>query len=515
MTTASATNANPIETSADGEEFSHRQLPARFWQILHHPLLLIGVAGLILILLLVTKVLPQLPGQLIDAPAERMRWLLSAQEAYGSSGPLLAGLGLFDFVHSFVLRFLLALLTLQLLVHLGSLVGTWQRHRRLDDLLRHRARFSGDPLPIPGFGQIYRRRLPLAMEPEQSVHWLRQQIARILPARDIKTATTPLSLAEKEQADGAQSDPISSALEARLLVVDSLPFLYLRLLSVVGLILALAVVWLNIIYGWEVRPPALIPGNQFRLPQRDLLLSYDMAPPEDSGTDLQPALTMHLNEVENSLPVDAGLATRRQIRLGTVGIWVQAATPTLIIESWQVEDKIAALALPGHTQLVGRLAFAFPTVRSEESVLIPEAQVGLRIVRLPEENRFSIEIIDGVSGQEIERTEITADGAVSVAIPTNTDEYPLALRFNSLPSLDIHVRYLPGETLFWLALLPALAGLLGFFRRPRLLLCQLAPWPVDRTVLVVQSDDGRVAEAICAAVEAEARPLETERSHIP
>jgi hypothetical protein len=256
----------------------------------------------------------------------------------------------------------------------------------------------------------------------------------------------------------------------------------------------------------------LIPDNEYSLPQRDLLLAYQVAPTEEAEdtTNPQPSLLVRLGEERDILPVGAASSAdplpRRQLRLGKAGVWVQPAATALIVESWQGEKQLPALALPGRAQLSERLGFAFPSVGSEESILIPDAGIGLRIVRLPADNHFLIEIIGAASEQETQRTEITSDDAIVLPLLDEGADASLVLRFRYLPSLDVRVRYLPGEQLFWLALLLVLVGAVGFLHRPHFLLCQLAPWPVNRTVLVVQSDDARLTEAVRAWAVAQDQP---------
>lgn len=488
MTTSTVTNSTLSSTTSGDEESSLSILFVRIWQILQQPLLLIGVALLILILQVAAQMLPQMPGQFQDDAADGARWLLSTQESYGGMGSLLAALGLFDFAHSFVLRLLLGLLTFLLLIQLGNLFVLFQRMRQLRDLLQQPTQGNGEPLPVPGLGSVYRQRQALAGSPVRMAPRIEQQIGALFPRRQGQILRHP----QPVDAPPAEIDTLEG--ERRWLVLDGQPFLYLRLLAWVGIALALTLVWLGILYGWQVEPSILTPNSEFRLPQRNLLLSYQVAPTvgseESSAVGNRPALLARLGEESGLLPAE----TVSQLRLDGVDVHSQPAAPALIVESWLGEERLAALALPGQPGLVERLGLAFPTVGSEESILIPEAEMGMRLVRLPTDNRFLVEVVSSVSDQDTQRTEISTDDAI--VVPYGADDGALILRIRYLPSLSVSVRYQPGARWIWLALLLAIVGAAGFLRRPRFLLCQLAPWPQDRSVLVAQSDDPSVIKRL-------------------
>ena len=57
-------------------------------------------------LLTASALLPQLPGQLQDEPAAADRWLTATVEAFGAAATVLRSLGLFDVLHSPLLRIL-------------------------------------------------------------------------------------------------------------------------------------------------------------------------------------------------------------------------------------------------------------------------------------------------------------------------------------------------------------------------------------------------------------------------
>jgi hypothetical protein len=91
-------------------------------------------------------------------------------------------------------------------------------------------------------------------------------------------------------------------------------------------------------------------------------------------------------------------------------------------------------------------------------------------------------------GGAVTRTEIGQDEIRTIELIRGERAGSQAnLRIRFLPGLHVRVRYLPGDWLLWGGLVLALAGAVGYLRRPFFALVQLAPWPGERSVLVVQS----------------------------
>jgi hypothetical protein len=463
----------------------------RLWQILHHPLLMIGVAALILLLSLAALTLPQLPGQLMDEPIERSRWLAAIQEEYGLPGPLLAGLGLFNLTQSLILRLLLALLTLLVLLQLGDLLIMWQQRRYLRRLLRQPATGNMALLSVPGLRPLYRRRLTLSEPPTAAALQLRQSIV------DATEASTNHLLEERQPLPAAESveEQVVEKVERRWLVLQAPWALRLRFIAMLGVGMALAISWLALNWGWEIRPPILAPGDEYRLPSRNLSLAYQVAGEANAeggaASAQRPLLAIRMSQQSDQLPV----TEPNWRRLDNVSVWVQPAVPALLVESWQNDEPVLALTLTGQEAPAKRLGFTFPAAGSEESIVIPEARVALRIVQLRESSHFLVEIVH-TDTQEVERIELHSDDALIIPVAPDHPGDPLVLRFRFLPGLDVRLRYVPGEWLFWPALLLAAIGSLGFWRRPCFLLCQLAHWPPNRSVVIIQSDDPNIANSL-------------------
>ena len=148
------------------------------------------------------------------------------------------------------------------------------------------------------------------------------------------------------------------------------------------------------------------------------------------------------------------------------------------------------LARPGQVTPVSSIGLGIPSVGSEETLLLPQQAVGLRLVRVeagapgPAGDGFLVEVFQSGSEQAVLRTEIT--GSEIVTIPTFSG--PVVLAMTPLPNLALQARHSPGQWLLWVALALAALGLPGFWQRPGFVLAQIGPWPPERAVVTVQSD---------------------------
>ena len=70
------------------------------------------------------------------------------------------------------------------------------------------------------------------------------------------------------------------------------------------------------------------------------------------------------------------------------------------------------------------------------------------------------------------------------------------IRFDPAPGIIIEAQFLPGVWLMLVALGLILIGATGYLRRTSYLLLQLAPWPMERTITVAQSDSRNEISAI-------------------
>ncbi|MBI3959909.1 MAG: hypothetical protein HY328_13945, partial [Chloroflexi bacterium] len=361
------------------------------------------------------------------------------------------------------------LLGLLLLVHLGEQLADIQRSRCLPALLGAAKGVAGEPLPVAGSGNIFRSRSALDAP--------FARMAGVVSARlgDRFDASPSVLVRRAQLSGGADSDEG----EMRWLVQGHTWAYYLRPLLLAGILLALAVLWGGINFGWEVTPAPLAPGSEYRFPRQDLSLGYTIIDDNSTPGKQSALLRVQLHDATQLLAV----GRTRSARLDNASIWMTPDVPGIFLES----DIPEALLLPGQSRTTDRIGFVFPAPGSEESVLIPDADVGLRLVRLAEDGQFLVETIAGESGA-VARSEISRDESRTIDLVRGDragQQATIRLRF--LPGLSVRMRYLPGDWLLWGALVLAVAGCAGYLRRPFFALVQLSPWPGERSVLVVQS----------------------------
>ncbi|RME65263.1 MAG: hypothetical protein D6790_02090 [Caldilineae bacterium] len=457
------------------EEKPRRDLFAWAWRGLGNPLLLVGVSILLLLVLLMGLAIPQMPGQYADDAAASSRWLLTTQAEYGSLGSLLAGLGLFDLLHSPLLRFGMFLVGLLLFIQLGDQLVNLERHRKLPTLLAAPVSGPGEPIPLPGTLPIYRWRTALDRPPDEMAAVIDSRLSSHFapdPAVTLRDLRVPIpGLAGEE----------SQTTETRWLVQGRTWAAVLRPLFLLGILVVLAVLWVSVVFGWAVTPPVLAPGEAFHFPRRGLTLTYSPGSPAAGEGDQTAVLQVQIGDASKSLPVAQG----SYARLNNASIWVERAAPGLFLSS----EGGATFLLPGQSRASTSQGFVFPAPGSEESVLIPEAGVGVRMVRLPDEDAFLLEVIGSGQGDAVQRLEIRGDENLSLPLVQGEragEEATLGIHF--LPGLQVRVRYMPGDWLLWLGVALIVIGALGYWRRPFFTLVQLSPWPRSRSVLVVQSD---------------------------
>jgi hypothetical protein len=453
------------------------------WRGLRRPWVLIASAGLLVLLLVGGLLLPQLPGQLSGDPTAAARWLLGVSAEYGPAGEMLRGLGLFNVLHSFLLQMLLAVLTLVLCVYLGDLVATALRYRQLPALLAAPVAEPGSPLLLDTAQTLYRRRAtasePFAQVTERLHTQLADYFEQLTSANGAVTALHDLD--EQRPADPATSAP---PLESRLLATRHLPWATVRLALMVGLLLAVLAVWRIVISGWELSAPVLVPGGSYRSANHGVSLHYLVH--EGDGETIG-ELSVQVGEQVTVLPVNQ----RASSSVNGVEIASLPALPGLYVSTM---DGEAELARAGQSKRVAGVGLTFPGPGSEEAVILPAQAIGLRIVRLSDEMtaasgaQFLLEIFRGEETQPAERFEIGVQPLETV--PLNEDG--LTLRLAQLPGMAVEARYLPGLWWLWVALGLVVAGGVGYWFRPSFALVQVAPWPVDRAVVTLQSDDANV-----------------------
>jgi len=485
------------------------ELTRTLWQWLHSSTVLVA-AGLITFLLFLCAILiRQMPGQIADEPAAATRWLLTVSEEYGIWGNALRALGLFDVLHNPLLQLLVAVIALILLIHLGTMVATLWRFWQAPDALTETVAHSGDPLTLPATQPLYRLRQAVPQTPSLLCAQVTQAISPHFDEVISLTVNTAPYQADTEKTDQdlPPAEPVTVA-EFRLLARRHRQrWIWLRPLLPVGLLLALLVVWIILATGWEITPPLLAPGDEYRATTQRVVFTYPL-PAEKAG--LTPTLAVEINDA----PQQLWLGESRSRHWGQISIQANPGPPALLIRS---TDETIQLSRPGQTQRTANLGLLFPSLGSEDSVVV-ENSVGLRIVRvalLPEaegdrantsENnssrqspldtadyeQFLVEVYQRDETKPVQTIHISEQTTATIQVSGIAQE----LMFIPLPSLAAVVRYQPGIWLLWLAAGLILVGVAGFRFAPTFLLLQMAPWPTDRTVVVAQSDTAAEIEQL-------------------
>jgi hypothetical protein len=476
---------------------------------------------LLVLLLALTWVLPQMPGQLASEAGAADRWLAATTAAYGALGAFFRSLGLFQIMHSPLLQLLLALLMFALLVQLARLARGAYALRKIPAVLDLAGGVNGEPLPVLSSGELLRWRLahpsaPLTVTGElhrlldARLRHIDRRTVRVSPAvlthsAPDKTGTKPdaghesrhehrldvrhearpepkpelRAEARSDLRDGG--DGATSTLEERLLALRGLNASLLRPLLPLGMLCALALIWINAAFGWEFTAFQLAPGERTADPIHDVRFEYHLVQPEPDL--LQPSLIATIGDSAVGIPVTQEMTEQ----VGNAVVRAEPGAPGLLV---QTIDNALLLARFGQAAPVAAIGLAFPNLGSEETLLLPQHAVGLRIVRLeggapgPAGDGFLVEVFQG--GNERPVARITVDHSEVVSIPTFTGDVPLAM--TPLPALNIQVQHAPGFWLLWPALALLALGALGFARRPGFILAQIGPWPPERAVVTLQSD---------------------------
>jgi len=468
------------------------------WQVLTSPWLALVLSVVLVLLAAVAFVLPQMPGQLNNEASAAERWLTDTSDALGSLGLLPRALGLFNVLHSPLLLVVVALLAFVLLVRLARLISAAYRLRRVAEVLDQTGTTNGEPLPVAAADALLRWRRAVAAP----ALTLTNELQRLLEARlghvDRRTVRVAVAPAAQAVQPGPTSEPGTPAaspkegsrrdssqddisLEERLLALRGLPAVYLRPLLVAGMLCAVVLIWLNIVFGWEFTPTLLVPGERTTDAVHNVRLEYRLDQP--APATIAPVLQATVGGESIALPVQSEM----QSRLGGVDVKAQPGAPALVVRT---VDGSPLLARPGQANPVAAIGLGFPSAGSEETLLMPTEAIGLRIVRIeqgmpgPVGDSFLVEVFQGGSEEAIMR--VTIGGSEIVTIPTK--QGALALALVPLPSLAIQVRQTPGTWLLWLSIALGAVGALGFWQQTGFVLAQVGAWPEDRTVITVQTD---------------------------
>jgi hypothetical protein len=451
---------------------------ASVWRWLCQPWPLLFCGALALGIVLGGLVLPQLPGQLVNEPATAARWLATTSAAYGSAGAILRTLGMFDVLHSPALRLLMMAIGLIVSIQLAELLGGVMLVRALHSRVRNAAPTADTPLELPPYGRIFRMRCAHPSPPTTAV----DRLVTELGARFPKVVRITIAQAEPRHVHAADQSDADEA-QFRLLGLRSVWAVYVRPLLMLGLLVALASLWIMIVAGWQVTTPNLAPGDSYRSALHDVEVTYTQPATDSVAMPVDVAPVVELRIGEHTERREIAQATRFQ--MNQVNVRVAPQTPALLVSA---TGNGSTLARPGEVTSASSVGLVFPSPGSEQALLLPDVAAGLRIVRLAEPAQtYAVELYRGDALQPVERFQITGSAVETVTIGSD-----LQLSLMPVPGLQVEILYLPMAWLLWVALALVVAGVSGFWKQPAFLLVQAGPWPLGRTVLTAQSD--RLAE---------------------
>lgn len=489
------------ESTVGAEPVANNWLDAT-WGALTGALPLVVLAALLLILIALSALLPQMPGQLRGETLAAARWLTTTTESMGPLGPLLAGLGLLDVLHSLFFRVLLGATLFLLLIHAASAVLVALRYYQLPALLGDVSQSGGEALRVSMPYRVQRWRVAFPMAPIQASAAVEAEVKPWAPRVERRTVRiTPSSV----QLDGATSPaeaPPASMLEERLLGIRGSIETLLRPLLPAGMILAVAAIWWYSLSSHQFLPSPLLPGERASDAGLGVTFEYALTYPE--ANVIGPVLKVTKDATQQVFPLE-----RNNVSIDGVVVDMQPGSPALIVRT--LDDR-PLLAQPGQANTLATLGLGFPNPGSEETLVLPEYGVGMRIIRQDNstapaaDDSFAVEVFQGDSEQPVQR--FTVGGSQAERIQTPLGEVPLG--FVPLPMFQVRAYSAPGSWLLLPAALLVLAGVFGFRRKPAFLLAQAGIWPVDRSVVVVQTDRVGVLDALRLRLERERAPAQSD-----
>lgn len=473
------------------------------WRALLHPSVLLATALLVLLLAVAAANLPQLPDQLRDEPAASARWFITTTAEYGVVGPLLRGVGLFDVFRGLLFRLILAFFTLLLSIHFAQSVGALLLYIRVKQNLCAMREEEAEPI---SYGQpLYRARFSSPEAPSRVAKRLAasmgERFAQVVSCPDPSgtdvnswPAQTDETSAGEVQSEGSQAVEVG---HRKLGTRDALSY-FVRPLLPLGLLLALTVVWLFLLAGWELRSPTLAPGETYRAPSRNLHVAYNVPDTEPIGQD-SAYLTIQIGQQM----ITATAVPDFRALLGSSRMSGRSAAPGLLIS---VAGDEPLLAQPGQSERTESVGLILPSPGSEESVLIPDRSAGLRIVRRADVSLgYIVELYRGTDLQPQQRIEV--NGPLRATVGTGSDA--IELSFVPLPGMEMTVQHMPGQWVLWVAVALCTAGMLGLVRPPAFAVMAVGPWPVSRSQVILyaskRTDLEELADSV-ADVESGNRP---------
>jgi cytochrome c biogenesis protein ResB len=295
--------------------------------------------------LLLSALLPQAPPE--TAQQSTARWLAETASRYGDLGSALQATGLFDLWHSPWLWALLGLLAFILLLRLGLAAGdAWQRLRQPD--------------PVAVAQQAQRWPLHATVTLENTAETVAAELAEDLRSEGWRVASA---------VSGGMAQVVAERSPWGVLAA---PLFYL------GLLAALAGLWLGQQAGWREAGVVLAPGQPVRLSQdNSLVLSQ---PPVPAGDEVSGVLVQRDGQPAREKTFSAlGTARAAGIAIRRTGVG-----QALIVSARDAAGSVLQL------QPVDRLSppqqsltLVFDQPRAEQLFLTPASELVFSVVAFP------------------------------------------------------------------------------------------------------------------------------------
>lgn len=492
---------------------THRppRLIDRLWAILRHPATAAAVTLLLLLLVISSFVLPQAPGQTQGDPAAAQRWVNAESDRWGGLvGPALRALGLFTVSTSPLFLFSLALAALVASIRLADAIQRALLPGRLRARLR--APSNGEAANLPSPDALERSRSAWPSPPTQAIDALRARLtaAIAVPEEDGTIphpnagpgagaapgdgAASPLDAAVGKGAADGEDAPAANVTattvgvedvppETRLLSMRHMGYSWVRMLLPLGILLLLAGLWADALWGWSLRTPALAPGDAYVWSPRAVTISYGSTAME--GAASPETLETRVGEETVRLPAVAGGGALAGNRIA-----VHEAAPALWVSTEQ-----PLLQQPGQLDTRAHLGMTFLQPGNEQVVVLPGSGAGLRVIRLGSvEPGFLVEIFAVDAEQPVQRRQITATETITLPLAGEV----VSLRLQPATSFTVDVRHSPSGWLLAPALALLIAGCAGYLVRPRFAFVQVQPWPRERAAVTLQTNARALVDAITA-----------------
>lgn len=458
------------------------------------------------LLIAAALLLPQLPADLVDNTTMATRWLIRTGADFKWGGEILQALGLFDVVHSLLLRGVLIIAGVILAVQLADAIGFAWTLTHIDRWLKRPpppdGPEAGAPLPIRVPLPLYRLRMLQTSPVAASFAHLNTYVSEHYANFTRVTIPWPAGPAEDAGDHTADAAPRT---EERLLARHNTQMALLRPSVPLGFLLLVLFVGLSTVNGWSISVLGLGPGEESSYSAQQLDVRYvlpplpsDAATPGDEGvssgaeSSLQPPVQLQVRVGEGSKTIDANQFWFA--RVGGVYLRARYGDPSLLVRT---VDGAPLLLLPSRGARSAHAGLVFPASGSEAFVVLPQQAIALRILRVAEENQslFFVEVFDdfeSATGENVQPTDVQpTDVQPSDRITVRDwqrielDDGAVALEFRAMPGLDVRAVSLPSLWLLLLALLCLLPGSVSLRRRPAFLLAQVVPW-AEQSVVIAQ-----------------------------